>query len=82
MHAGHAHGRGGRAARPRQHRGVNTVKNTPEAQALIRAAITQGVPGVPQDPLAPRRGPLRSSAYRERAIENVPALVPGLLAGL
>jgi hypothetical protein len=44
--------------------------------------LTQGVPGVPQDPLAPPCGPLRYSPVRERAIGNAPALVPGLLARL
>jgi hypothetical protein len=38
--------------------------------------LTQGVPGVPQDPLAPRRGPIGPSPDRE----NAPALVPGPLA--
>jgi hypothetical protein len=36
--------------------------------------LTQGVPGVPQDPLAPRRGTLGPSLDRERAIRNAPAL--------
>jgi hypothetical protein len=44
--------------------------------------LTQGVLGVPQDPFASRRGPLGSSADRERAIGNAPALVPGPLAPL
>jgi hypothetical protein len=44
--------------------------------------LTQGVPVVPQDPLAPRRGPLGSSPDRESAIGNAPALVPGPLARL
>jgi hypothetical protein len=35
--------------------------------------LTQGLPGVPQDPLAPRRGPLESSLDRESAIGNAPA---------
>jgi hypothetical protein len=43
--------------------------------------ITQGVPGVPQDPLAPRRGPLRPSPDRDSAIGSAPALVPGPLGG-
>jgi hypothetical protein len=51
-----------------------------ECAAWHRAAInSSGVPGVPQDPLAPRRGPLGrfgSSPDRERAIGNAPALVP------
>jgi hypothetical protein len=38
--------------------------------------LTQGVPGVPQDPFAPRRGPLGPFPDRERAIGNAPALVP------
>ena len=44
--------------------------------------LTQGVPGVPQDPLAPRRGTLGPSLDRESAIGNAPALVPGSLARL
>jgi hypothetical protein len=44
--------------------------------------LTQGVPGVPQDPLAPRRGPLGSSPYRERGIGNAHTLVPGAWARL
>jgi hypothetical protein len=44
--------------------------------------LTQGVLGVPQDPLAPRRGPLGSSPDRKSAIGNAPALVPGPLARL
>jgi hypothetical protein len=44
--------------------------------------LTQGVPGVPQDPSAPRRGPLGSSPDRESAIGNAPALVPGPVARL
>jgi hypothetical protein len=44
--------------------------------------LTQGVPGVPQDSLAPRRGPLGPSPDKEIAIGNAPALVPGPLAGL
>ena len=44
--------------------------------------LTQGVPGVLQDPLAPRRGPLGPSPYRESASVNALALVPGPLAGL
>ena len=38
--------------------------------------LTQGVPGVPQDPLAPRRRPLGSSPDRNSAVGNVPALLP------
>ena len=54
-----------------------------EAPAGLEAGLlTQGALGVPQDPLAPRRGPLESSPDRERAIENAPALVPGPLARL
>jgi hypothetical protein len=44
--------------------------------------LTQGVPGVPHDPFAPRRGPLGSSPDRESSIGNAPALVPGPLARL
>jgi hypothetical protein len=44
--------------------------------------LTQGVPGVPQDPLAPLPGPLESSPDRESATGNAPALVPGPLAAL
>jgi hypothetical protein len=44
--------------------------------------LTQGVPGVPQDPLAPRRGPLGPSPDRESSIGNAPVLVPGPLARL
>jgi hypothetical protein len=43
---------------------------------------TQGVPGVPQDPLAPPCGPLGSSPDRESAIGRAPSLVPGPLARL
>jgi hypothetical protein len=53
----------------------NSAKCTP-------GLLTQGVPGVPPDPLAPHRGPLGSSADRERAIGNAPALVAGPLAPL
>jgi hypothetical protein len=38
--------------------------------------LTQGVLGVPPDPLAPHRGPLGPSADRERAVGNAPAPVP------
>jgi hypothetical protein len=41
--------------------------------------LTQGVPGVPPDPFAPRRGPLGSSPDRESATGNAPARVPGPL---
>jgi hypothetical protein len=44
--------------------------------------LTQGVPGVPQDPLMPRRGPLGSAPDREKAIGNADALVPGPSARL
>jgi hypothetical protein len=44
--------------------------------------ITQGVLGVLQDPFAPRRGPRGPSTYRESAIENAHALVPGPVARL
>jgi hypothetical protein len=41
---------------------------------LEAGLITQGVPRVPQDPLAPHRGPLGSPSDRESVIGN--ALVP------
>jgi arylsulfatase B/arylsulfatase I/J len=44
--------------------------------------LTQGVPGVPQDPLAPSCGPLGSSPDRKSSLGNAPALVPGPLARL
>jgi hypothetical protein len=44
--------------------------------------LTQGSLGVPQDPLAPRRGPLESSPDKQSTIGNAPALVPGSLARL
>ena len=44
--------------------------------------LTQGVLGVPQDPFAPRRGPLVSSPDRERGIGDAYTLVPGPLARL
>ena len=44
--------------------------------------LTQGVPGFPQGPLTPRRGPLGPSLDRESAIGNAPALAPGPLARL
>jgi hypothetical protein len=44
--------------------------------------LTQGVPGVPQDTLAFRRGPLGSSPDSEIAIGNAHTLVPGPLARL
>jgi hypothetical protein len=47
------------------------------ATVVGRAADSQGGPGVPQDPLAPRPGPLGSSRDRESAIGNAPARVPG-----
>ena len=54
-----------------------------DADATYRAGLPiQGVLGIPQDPLAPRRGTLGSSPDRERAVENAPALVPGPLARL
>jgi hypothetical protein len=42
--------------------------------------LTQGVPGSPEDPCAPRRGPIGPSPDRESAIRNAPALVPVPLA--
>ena len=52
------------------------------AQALTQG-VPQAVPGVPQDPFAPHRGPLRPfPEYLESAIGNTPALVPGPLARL
>ena len=54
-----------------------------EADAVpIRAANSKRVPGVPQDPLAPPRGPFGSSPDRESATGNAPAPAPGPLAGL
>jgi hypothetical protein len=52
--------------------------------AVVRWAglLTQGVPNVPQDPFAPRRGPLGSSPDRDRDIGNAHTLVPGPLARL
>jgi hypothetical protein len=49
---------------------------------MDRALLTQRVLGAPQDPFAPRRGPLVSSPYRESVLGNTPALVPGPLARL
>ena len=52
-----------------------------DADAAYRAGLLiQGVPGVPQDPLAPHRGPLGPSPDRDSAIGNASALVPGPLA--
>ena len=54
-----------------------------DSVAMLRSAsaelrlLTQGVRGVPQDPLTPRGEP-----SCQRAIENAPALVPGPLARL
>jgi hypothetical protein len=50
------------------------------ANELPPGLLTQGVPGVPQDPFAPRRGPLGSSPDRESAIGNTSALVAVPLA--
>jgi hypothetical protein len=44
--------------------------------------LTQWVPGVPQDPFAPRQGPLAPSPYRKSSIGKAPALVPGPAARL
>jgi hypothetical protein len=41
-----------------------------------------GCPTLPQDPLAPRRGPFGPSPDRESSIGNEPALVPGPSAQL
>ena len=54
----------------------------PHRMAFTAGLLTQGVPRVPQDPSAPRRGPLGYSPDRESAIGNAPALVPGSLARL
>ena len=51
-----------------------------EALQQLSGLLTQGVPGVPRDPFAPRRGPLGSSPDRESAIGNAHGLVPGPLA--
>ena len=54
-----------------------------EGDELYAAGLlTQGVPGVPQDSLAPRRGPLGPSPDRESPIENAPALLLGPSARL
>jgi hypothetical protein len=47
---------------------------------FMSGLITQGVPGVPQDSLAPRPGPFGPPPDREGAIGNAPALAPGHLA--
>jgi hypothetical protein len=47
-----------------------------EGIAFYTGLLTQGVPGVPQDPFAPRRGPLGSSPDGESATGNAPTLVP------
>jgi hypothetical protein len=46
---------------------------------LLPGLLTRGVPWVPPDPLAPRRGPLGFSPDRESAIVNAPTLVQGPL---
>jgi hypothetical protein len=53
-----------------------------DMEGSLLGLIMQGVPGVPQNPFAPRRGPLGFSPDRESAIGNVPVIVPGLLARL
>ena len=50
--------------------------------AVAGRAVNSGGPGVPQDPLAPRRGPLGCYPYRQSSVGNAPTLVSGLLAGL
>jgi hypothetical protein len=53
---------------------------TSDGAAFEAGLQTRGAgPGgpIPQDPLAPRRGPLGSSPDRQSAIGNAPALVPG-----
>jgi hypothetical protein len=52
------------------------------AEFLRRVEYLQGcyLRGVPGDPFAPRRGPFGPSTYRESALENAPALVPGPVA--
>ena len=47
---------------------------------FVAGLLTEEVPGVPQDPLAPRRGPLVTSPARNIAVENAPAVAPGPLA--
>ena len=54
--------------------GQNYTKGGHFDGLLQAGLLTQGVPGVPQDPLTPRRGPLGPSLDRERAIRNAPAL--------
>jgi hypothetical protein len=63
------------------HRPPQTPPRSPRASgglALGRwspaGPLTQGAPGVPQDPFAPLRGPLESSLHRESAAGNAPAL--------
>jgi hypothetical protein len=60
---------------------VKTTPNKPirdAVRASIRAANPRGPGGgVPQDPFAPRRGPLGPSPYRKIAIGNAHTLVPG-----
>jgi hypothetical protein len=53
------------------------VYSLEDVEALL-GADSRG-PGAPQDSFASRRGPLglKSSPYRESAIGNAPALVPG-----
>ena len=51
-------------------------QNDIQVRPYHAALLTQGVLGVPQDPFAPRRGPLGSSPDRDSAIGNALALVP------
>jgi hypothetical protein len=50
--------------------------------ACVAGLIARRASGVPQEPFAPRRGPLRPSPYTESAIGNAHALVPGPWAPL
>ena len=68
---------------------VNFIEERVARQAARQVCRVQGRvkgraadPGVPQDPLAPRRGPLGSSPDRGGAVGNAPALVPGPLTRL
>ena len=57
------------------------ILHTNILSGVCRAA-NAGIPGVPHDPFAPRRGPLGPSPDMERAIETVLALGRGPLARL
>jgi hypothetical protein len=63
-------------------RGRQRGRSAASKAASKAGLLIQGVPGVPQDPLAPRRGPLGSSPDRGGAVGNAPALVPGPLTRL